>query len=82
MTNATENKALALNLRVDLANAALAYANRCVDYALDPSADTKEAMFDTEALMMELVNECRDTIEEYQAEALRERVYGWESVTC
>ena len=68
MTNATEHRDLDLDLRVDLANAAIAYANRCVNYAADPSMDTKEDMFDAECMLMDLVNECRDTMAELEGE--------------
>ena len=68
MNFATENRELDVSLRVDLANAAIAYANRCVEYALDGGADTKEEMFDAECLLMDLVNECRDTILELEGE--------------
>ncbi len=68
MNFATENRDLDVTLRVDLANAAIAYANRCVEYALDPSADTKEDMFDAECLLMDLVNECRDVMAELEEE--------------
>lgn len=76
MTNATDNRDLDLTLRIDLANAAIAYANRCVDYADAPDANTKEAMFDAEMLMMDLVMECRDVLDEIAVEVLREKVFG------
>jgi hypothetical protein len=65
--NATDNRDLDLSLRVDLANAAIAYANRCVDYAVNPSDnDTFEAMMDAEELMFDLVQEARDCITEQE----------------
>ena len=61
MTNATENKALDLSLRIDLANAAIAYANRCVDYAFEPKAEGSfDAMMDAEEMMFDLIQEARD----------------------
>jgi hypothetical protein len=61
--NATENNVLALSLRVDLANAAIAYANRCVEYSLNPTGEgTFDEMMDAEEMMFDLITEARDEI--------------------
>lgn len=67
--NATDNRDLDLSLRVDLANAAIAYANRCVEYAIDPKADGAfDAMMDAEEMMFDLIQEARDCVVEMQEE--------------
>ena len=69
MNNATENRDLDLSLRTDLANAAIAYANRCVNYAADPQErGTFDGMMDAEELLMDLVQECRDAMAELEGE--------------
>ena len=61
--NATENRDLDLSLRVDLANAAIAYANRCCEYAINPKCiGAFDAMMDAEELMFDLINEARDAV--------------------
>jgi hypothetical protein len=65
--NATENRDLCLSLRVDLANAAIAYANRCVEYSLNPSAQGNfDAMMDAEEMMFDLITEARDAIRDLE----------------
>ena len=67
--NATDNRDLDLSLRVDLANAAIAYANRCVEYAMNPRAEgTLDAMMDAEEAMFDLIHEAKDCIVELQEE--------------
>lgn len=61
--NVTENMSLDLSLRIDLANAAIAYANRCAEYSINPKADDVfDAMMDAEELMFDLINEARDAV--------------------
>lgn len=61
--NATQNNVLALSLRRDLADAAIAYANRCVEYSLNPSGDGAfDAMMDAEEMMFDLITEAKDEI--------------------
>jgi hypothetical protein len=65
--NATENRDLCLTLRVDLANAAIAYANRCVDYSLNPSVQGNfDAMMDAEQDMFDLITEARDAVRDLE----------------
>lgn len=61
--NVSENNAIDLSLRVDLANAAIAYANRCVEYSINPKCiGAFDAMMDAEELMFDLINEARDAV--------------------
>lgn len=61
--NVSENNAIDLSLRVDFANAAIAYANRCVEYAVDPRCiGAFDAMMDAEEMMFDLINEARDAV--------------------
>jgi hypothetical protein len=61
--NVMDNKAIDLSLRVDLATAAIDYANRCVEYAIDPRAnDVFDAMMDAEELLFDLINEAKQAI--------------------
>lgn len=67
--NATENCDLDLSLRVDLANAAIAYANRCVNYAVDPQErGAFDDMIDAEEMFMDLVQECRAALAQLEGE--------------
>ena len=61
--NVTENKAIDLSLRVDLATAAIDYANRCVEYSLDPTVGGAfDAMMDAEELLFDLINEAKQAV--------------------
>ena len=61
--NVSENNAIDLSLRIDLANAAIAYANRCVEYSIDPKCiGAFDAMMDAEDMMFDLINEARDAV--------------------
>lgn len=61
--NVSDNNAIDLSLRVDLANAAIAYANRCCEYGLNTKCiDAFDAMMDAEELMFDLINEARDAV--------------------
>lgn len=61
--NVSENNAIDLSLRIDLANAAIAYANRCCEYAVDPKCiGAFDDMMDAEELMFDLINEARDAV--------------------
>lgn len=59
---ASENPSIDLSLRVDLANAAIAYADSCVEYSLEPSSATFDDMMDAEELLFDLIAEARDAV--------------------
>jgi hypothetical protein len=59
--NISENTAIDLLLRIDLANAAIAYANRCVEYSINSRDQGNfDAMMDAEQLMFDLIHEAKD----------------------
>jgi hypothetical protein len=75
---ASENQNIDLSLRVDLATAAIAYADSCVEYALEPCTDTFDAMMDSEELLFDLITEAKEAVQDLEYDFVPA---GWDSVT-
>ena len=82
---ASANPNIDLSLRVDLATAAIAYADSCVEYSLEPCTDTFDAMMDAEELLFDLIAEARDAVLELEDTMINMEdsfvPAGWASIT-
>lgn len=62
--NATDNQELPIVLRLALAEVALAYANICVEYSLNPSEENKEAKQTAKFMFFDIVADCANAVAE------------------